>query len=372
MSTGYRFGIEEELFLADATTRGTPRQTLKAFHAAAHAALPSVERELLQAQVEIACEPTGSVDEARGELGRLRESLAGIGREHGILVLASGTQPMARWHHQSRTDKPRYEAITSAMQMLAQRDMVCGMHVHVEVPEPAQRVVLMRRLLPFMPVLLALSASSPFWQRRCTGLAAYRLSVWGEMPHTGLPDLFADTAEYDRYVAAMVGCGAIKDASFLWWTLRPSIHFPTLELRVADSCTRLEDTLSVAALYRCLVRLLVRRPTINRDMTTVSRALTAENLWRAQRHGTEARLIDERANAEVTLADHLEKLLDWTVDDARALGCGAELDHARRIVAEGTSAGRQRALFDARRQEDGTTGALSAVVDWIAATTAGG
>ncbi len=358
MGTGYRFGIEEELFLADATTRGTPRRTLKAFHAAVHAALPAAERELLQAQLEIACEPTTSFDEARAALGRLREALAAIGRAHGILVLASGTQPMARWRHQSRTDKPRYRAIGAAMRMLAQRDMVCGMHVHVEVPDPTQRVALMRRLLPFMPVLLALSASSPFWQRQATGLAAYRLSVWGEMPRTGLPDLFADTAEYDRYVAAMVGCGAIEDASFLWWTLRPSVRFPTLELRVADSCTRLEDTLAIAALYRCLVRLLVRRHAIHRDLTAVSRALTAENLWRAQRDGTEARLIDEPADAEVTLAAHLDKLLDWTDDDAGALGCRAELDHARRIVAEGTSAHRQRTLFDGRRQKKGATAAL--------------
>ncbi len=371
MGTGYRFGIEEELFLADATTRGTPRRTLKPFHAAVHAALPTVERELLQAQLEIACEPTTSFDEARAALGRLREALAGIGRAHGILVLASGTQPMARWRHQRRTDKPRYEAISAAMQMLAQRDMVCGMHVHVEVPDPSQRIALMRRLLPFMPVLLALSASSPFWQRRATGLAAYRLSVWGEMPHTGLPDLFADAAEYDRYVAAMTRCGAIEDASFLWWTLRPSIRFPTLELRVADSCTRLEDTLAIAALYRCLVRLLVRRPAINRDLTAVSRALAAENLWRAQRHGVEARLIDEQANAEMTLAAHLDRLLDWTADDARAFGCRAELDHARRIIVEGTSADRQRSLFDGQRGQEGTIGALQAVVEWIAAETAG-
>ena len=256
----YRFGIEEEYFLAAALTRGTPRRT-QPFHDAVHARVPSVERELLTAQVEVATSPTDSPAAARAQLTDLRAGLAETGREHGLLVLASGTQPLARWDRQRQTRKPRYDRLMQQMQMLGRRNVVCGMHVHVEVPRPAERVDLMNRMLPYMPLLLALSASSPFWQGRDTGIAAYRLSVWGEMPRTGLPDLFDDAADYDRYVAAMTRSGAIADASFLWWTLRPSIHYPTLELRVADSCTRLDDTLAIAALYRCLVRLLTgRRP----------------------------------------------------------------------------------------------------------------
>ena len=371
MNQSYRFGIEEEFFLADATTRGTARQSLKAFHDAAAAELPNVERELLQAQVEIASEPTTRFAEAREALSGLRTGLADIGRRYGVLVVASGTHPLARWTRQRQTPKDRYDTIMQDLQMLGRRDVVCGMHVHVEVPQPDQRVDLMNRMLPYTPLLLALSASSPFWQGRKTGLAAYRLSVWGEMPGTGFPDLFQDLAEYERFVETMARCEAIKDASFLWWTLRPSIRYPTLELRIADSCTRLEDTLTIAALYRCLVRLLVRRPEINRGLTGASRAIASENLWRAQRHGMGAAFIDEARGIAVPGTDYLAGVLDLVAEDADALGCEFEVNRAREIVAGGTSADRQLVLFEQRAPEIGNMEALAAVVDWLAETTCG-
>ncbi len=367
MDARYNFGIEEEYFLADASTRSTPRRT-KAFHDAVRARVPTVERELLAAQVEVATAPTDSFSAARAQLTELRAGLAEVGREHGILVLASGTQPLARWDRQRQTRKERYDRLMQQMQILGQRNLVCGMHVHVEVPRPAERVDLMNRMLPYIPLLLALSASSPFWQGRDTGLAAYRLSVWGEMPRTGLPDLFDDAADYDRYVAAMTRSGAITDASFLWWTLRPSIHFPTLELRVADSCTRLDDTLAIAALYRCLVRRLDRSPALNRGQTGAARAITAENLWRAQRNGIRAAFLDTDG-ATASFAAGLEVVLSQLEADAAALGCEAELGRLRVLAAQGTSADRQLAVFAAA--DGDTRQALSATVDWIAAATAG-
>ena len=367
MDARYNFGIEEEYFLADASTRSTPRRT-KAFHDAVRARVPTVERELLAAQVEVATAPTDSFSAARAQLTELRAGLAEVGREHGILVLASGTQPLARWDRQRQTRKERYDRLMQQMQILGQRNLVCGMHVHVEVPRPAERVDLMNRMLPYIPLLLALSASSPFWQGRDTGLAAYRLSVWGEMPRTGLPDLFDDAADYDRYVAAMTRSGAITDASFLWWTLRPSIHFPTLELRVADSCTRLDDTLAIAALYRCLVRRLDRSPALNRGQTGAARAITAENLWRAQRNGIRAAFLDTDG-ATASFAAGLKVVLSQLEADAAALGCEAELGRLRVLAAQGTSADRQLAVFAAA--DGDTRQALSATVDWIAAATAG-
>lgn len=370
MDTSYRFGIEEEFFLTDAISRGTPRRKLKAFHHAVRTTLPDVERELLQAQVEIASKPTTSFAEARSMLTALRSGLKTVGGEHQILVLAAGTQPIARWMQQSQTKKKRYDTIVQEMQMLGRRDVVCGMHVHVEVPRPDERVDLMNRLLPYTPLLLALSASSPFWQGRPTGLAAYRLSVWGEMPRTGLPNLFKDAAEYARYVDIMIKSGVIDDASFLWWTLRPSIHYPTLEMRVADSCTRLEDALTIAALYRCLVRCAVRRPDLNRDLTGASRAIASENLWRAQRFGVHASFLDEASGTLVALHDHLAAVLAMVDEDAHALDCRAEVEASRTIITEGTSADRQLAIYEQRRSSgDGPGDALAAVVDWIAATT---
>ena len=367
MDANYRFGIEEEYFLADAVTRGTPRRT-KPFHDAVGTRVATAERELLAAQVEVATAPTDSPATARAQLLELRAGLAKTGREHGMLVLASGTHPLARWDRQRHTKKERYDRLMQQMQMLGQRNIVCGMHVHVEVPRPAERVDLMNRMLPFTPLLLALSASSPFWQGRDTGLAAYRLSVWGEMPRTGLPDLFDDAADYDRYVAAMIRSGAITDGSFLWWTLRPSIHYPTLELRVADSCTRVDDTLGIAALYRCLVRLVDRSPALNRGQTGAARAITGENLWRAQRDGIRAAFLD-MDGATTPFAEGLDAVLSQVEADAAALGCEAELAQLRTVAAQGASADRQLAVFAAA--DGDARQALSATVDWIAAATAG-
>jgi len=372
MDASYQFGIEEEYFLADAATRGTPRRRVVAFHAAAQARLPAVERELLQSQIEVSTKPSTSFESAGEALGTLRAGLAEVGRDHGILVLASGTHPIARWSRQSQTQKGRYDEIMEKTRMTGRRSVVCGMHVHVEVPRPEARVDLMNRLLPAMPLLLALSASSPFWQGRATGMAAYRMSVFGAMPRSGLPDLFNGPEDYARYVDAMTRAGSIKDASFLWWMLRPSIRYPTLELRVADSCTLLAHTLAVAALYRCLVRLADRRPEWNRGLTGASRALIAENLWRAQRDGVRAELIDVATGDARPFAACLDAALALVAEDADALGCAGEAAAARDIVEGGTSADRQAAAFDAARGRglDGRE-AAGAVVDWLAGATAG-
>ncbi|WP_174296640.1 carboxylate-amine ligase [Sphingomonas bacterium] len=365
----FRFGIEEELFLADARTRKTPRR-VEPFHDAVHKRLPEVERELLVSQVEIMTPPCTGFEDARACLSGLRTALADIGREHGLLVLGGGSHPTARWQRQKRTKKERYDAIAEDMQMLARRDVVSGMHVHVEVPDPGRRVELMNRLLSYIPTFLALSASSPFWEGRNTGLNAYRLSVWGEMPRTGLPDLFTDPEDYDRLVAAMVRSGAIADASFLWWMLRPSTRFPTLELRVADSCTRLDDTIAIAALYRCLVRRLHRDADAGPKPTAVVRAIASENIWRAQRRGVNASFLDDKGEV-ASFADHLDVLLAMIEEDAEALGCAAEVARTREIVMEGTSADRQLATY-AEARDGGATdaAALAAVVDWMATTTA--
>ena len=372
MDAGYRFGIEEEYFLADATTRGTPQGAVKAFHDAARVRLPAVERELLQSQIETSTQPSTSFAEAGATLGELRAGLAELGREHGILVLAAGTHPVAQWARQRHTEAERYEALMRELRILGRRNVVCGMHVHVEVPRPELRVDLMNRLLPTMPLLLALSASSPFWQARATGMAAYRLSVFGEMPRTGLPDLFDGPEDYARYVDLMTRSGAIKDASFLWWTLRPSVRYPTLELRIADSCTLLAHTIAIAALYRCLVRFADRRPQWNRGLTGASRAIAAENLWRAQRDGVHAAFIDAERGEAVPFAACLDAVLALVAEDAEALGCAEEAASARAIAAGGTSADRQLDAFhEALRRGEGERDAAGAAVEWLARATAG-
>ena len=372
MGADYPFGIEEEYFLADATTRGTPRRSIQAFHQTVKARFPDVGRELLVSQIEVASKPSVSFADTRTQLADARDGLAEIGREHGILLLAAGTHPLARWSRQGHTEKERYRALLEEMQMLGRRNLCCGMHVHVEVPRPEARVDLMNRLLPYMPPLLALSTSSPFWQGRNTGLAGYRMSAFCEMPRTGLPDLFQDAQDYDRYVAALVKSGAIKDASFLWWTLRPSVKYPTLELRIADSCTNLEDALAIAALYRCLVRFALRDPTLNAGLTGAARAIVSENLWRAQRDGVRAHFLDHAGGDPVPFAACLDAILQAVEEDVAALGCRSETEHARTIAASGSSADRQLRVYAGLSGSSGSrTDALAAVVDWIAAETAG-
>jgi glutamate---cysteine ligase / carboxylate-amine ligase len=366
MAKRYRFGVEEEFFLADAETRGTPRsRALSAFHAEAKRRVSSAERELLALQVETASPPTDNVRQASASLLEARAALAATAREHGLKLFAAGTHPSARWARQRRTRKERYAAIEREMQQVEARNMVCGLHVHVEVPDPDARVDLMNRFLPFTPLLLGLSCSSPFWQGRDTGLMSYRLSVWGELPRTGLPDLFADAADFDRTVARLMASGAIADATYLWWTLRPSTRYPTLELRVADSCPRLDDALAVAAFFRCLVRFLVRRPELNRGLTGGDRAIAAENLWRVQRFGPRATLVGE--DGAEPYAERLNAVLETVVEDAEALGCAADLAPARDLLQRGTAADAQLATFGSAAGGPGA--AVAAVVDWLAQET---
>ena len=219
----YRFGIEEEFFLADAATRGTPAgEAAQAFHAAVAERIEGAGRENLQSQVEIQTPPTDQADQALEGLMGARATLGSLARAHGLLVFASATHPNSCWPDQDRSEGERYERMVAEYGILASRNMVCALHVHVELPDPSRRAMLMRRMVPYMPLFLALSASSPFWERRDTGLKSYRMAAYREWPRSGLPDLMEDEADYARYVSVMLRSGAIPDESYLWWAIRPS------------------------------------------------------------------------------------------------------------------------------------------------------
>src|SRR5580693_3881611 len=266
----FQFGIEEEYFLADAQSLQVPSETPDAlFHKAKAGTGGRVGREFLQAQIEVATEPHRDSATARRELQRLREHAAAAAARHGLAILACGTHPMALWREAVQSPKDRYAQVMDDLQMIGQRNMLCGMHVHVEFPDATRRVDVMRRMLPYLPLFIALSTSSPFWQGRATGLKGYRLAAYDELPRTGLPELFRTGAEYDAYVDAMVRSGAMRDASHLWWAIRPSLKYPTLELRAADSCTRLDDSVAIAALYRVLVRYLYTHLEHNAEVDVV-------------------------------------------------------------------------------------------------------
>ncbi len=367
----YTLGMEEEYFVFDAKTRHAVRRANKKFLSHARKKLGNhVMTEMLQSQLEVATPPCASMDEARGHLSHYRRTLGQLAAEHKLGVAAMGTFPLAFWPEQMVTRKARYGPIMDDLQMIGYRNMLCGMHVHVAVPDVDTRINLVMRLTPYLPLLLALSTSSPFWQGHATGLAGYRLAAYDELPRTGLPELFRTNEDYREFIAALTWAKIIPDASYIWWAVRPSLNNPTIELRVADSCTRLADAIAVAALFRCLVRALDRDRALNAGFDRVGRAITQENKWRAQRYGIGATFVEPFSRSPLTLREWLDQVIDFIDADATALGCTAEIKHLLAIAAHGTSADRQIEIFDqAKAAGRRRLTALKEVVDWAAAET---
>jgi carboxylate-amine ligase len=367
----YTIGIEEEYFVFDARTRRALLRADKKFLALLKKRLGDrVTTEMLQSQIEVMTRPCETMDEARSQLTELRAALGEAAKARKLGIAAMGTFPLAFWPEQKTTDKERYGTIMDDLQMIGARNMLCGMHVHVAVPDVGARINLMMRLTPYLPLLLALSTSSPFWQGHLTGLSGYRLAAYDEMPRTGLPELFRTNEDYDEYVAALVGAGIIPDASYIWWAIRPSLRHPTLELRVADSCTRLEDALAIAALFRCLVRALDRDRGVNSGFDRVGRAITEENKWHAQRSGIAATFIDPFTRAPINIEQWLGQVRTFIAEDVEVLGCRAEIGHLDNVVSGGTSADRQIALFGkAKAAGRRRLTAIQEVIDWVVAET---
>jgi glutamate---cysteine ligase / carboxylate-amine ligase len=373
MSWDFKFGIEEEYFVNDAAKRDVARGKIKEFFASCREQVSeSIQPEMLEPQIEIATKPLVDFSEARSQLAGLRASVGAVARDYNLSIMASGTHPLAIWSRIRPNAQPRYGKVMHDLQMLGSRTVLCGMHVHVEVPDLSARVDIMNRIQPYLPLLLALSTSSPFWQAQRTGLLGYRLAAYRELPRTGFPDLFEGPEDYKRYIDTLVAARAIENSSYVWWVIRPSLKHPTLELRVADSCTRVEDTIAIAAIYRCLVRRLSLDTKLNAGQTGASRAINDENGWRAQRYGIHGSFVDEKTRSAKPVRELLDEVLDLVAEDARELGCEREIDLARWIVARGTSADQQLTLYtEALGRGLSSRDALTGVVDWLSAETVG-
>ena len=363
----FTVGIEEEYLLVDPHTRDLIRE-------APAEMLPQCERllegqvapEFLQCQIEVGTRVCATVGEARSDLARLRGTVASVARSHGLRLVAASTHPFAVWGEQKRTHKERYEAIERDLQEVVRRLVICGMHVHVGIDDDDLRIDLMNQVSYVLPHLLALTTSSPFWQGHDTGLKSYRISVWDEMPRTGLPEHFRSHGEFQRFLGVLTGSGIVEDGTKLWWDIRPSVRFSTLEMRICDVCTRLEDAMCVAALYVCWLRMLYRLRVNNQRWRSYPRMLVAENRWRAQRYGVDKGLVDFGRGAVVDYPELLDEMIELCAEDAEALQCGAEIEHARRIVARGTSAHLQvRTYRDALAGGASEREALEAVVDML-------
>ncbi|GHG22254.1 carboxylate-amine ligase [Paracoccus aerius] len=341
----FTLGIEEEYLLVDPQT-GDLAPAPDALMAACRDALgDSVSPEFLRCQIEVGTPVSADIGEARGHLAHLRRTVARIAGEYGLAPISASCHPFADWRDQFHTDKDRYHQLSRALGAVSRRMLICGMHVHVGIPSPAQRIDLMNQLSYFLPHLLALSASSPFWQGSDTGLASYRTTVFGGMPRTGFPPQFGGWDEFERSVQVLVDLGVIEDSSKIWWDLRPSSRFPTLETRVCDASPRLDDTVTLAALNQATLRMLWRLSRQNQRWRQYDPFLLGENRWRAARYGLAEGPIDFGAGRIIPFAQALEDWLALIAQDADALGSQPQVARARDMVAGGGSAARQRAVL---------------------------
>ncbi len=263
----FTIGIEEEYLLVDKQTRDVASDPPEALFEVCRKHFEGVvTHEFLKGQIEVNTTVCANIGEARNQLSSLRTTVAEAADEFGLAPIAASTHPFSHWQEQPHTDEDRYNVIDHDLQTVVRRLMTCGMHVHIGIDDDELRLDLLNQVSYFLPHLLAFSTSSPFWQGEDTGLKSYRLSVFDELPRTGLPNIFDSWPEYQRHVDALINAGLIEDASKLWWDVRPSCRFPTLEMRITDVCTRIDDAVAVAALFMCLLRNAVpaqeRQPTL--------------------------------------------------------------------------------------------------------------
>jgi glutamate---cysteine ligase / carboxylate-amine ligase len=373
MQQRYTFGIEEEFFLTDLSSRnvvGNPPAAL--FHAAEAEFGASVSHELLRSQIELISPILECCVTAKTWLTDSRERLGKLAQGFGMGIVSAGTHPMAQWREQSATELPRYEQLLDDFQIVAQRNLLCGLHVHVAVPEEIDRVRAMNHVMPWLPLLLSLSASSPFWARRRTGLMSYRQAVYDEWPRTGIPDYFENERSYRAFVDFMVQTGSLKNESYLWWAIRPSMRFPTLELRIADACPRIADALCIAAIFRAMVRQASAQPDSGATRNEMTRLLIEENRWRSKRFGTRATFLDQATRRNLPIAQWLEMAQERFGAAVSAADDDWVWSHAHGILRDGGSAERQLDLFAAVRKEGGNrTAALRSVVDMLLRETTG-
>jgi carboxylate-amine ligase len=360
-------GIEEEYLLVDRETGALIREAPPSMLDECKQLLEGqVTPEFFQSQIEVGTHVCTTLQDARAELARLRRAVSDVANAHDLAIIAASTHPFSATESQKHTDKDRYAILVRDMQAVARRMVISGMHVHVGIEDPDMRIDLMNQTRYILPHLLALSTSSPFWEGVNSGLMSYRIAVWNELPRTGLPEYFSSFADFKRHADVLIDAGVIEDSSKIWWDIRPSMRFPTLEMRISDLCTHLEDAVCVAALYRCWLRMLYRLRRSNQRWRNYANLLLNENRWRAQRYGFERGLIDYGKGKIVPYAQLLDELLDFIQEDAEHFGCVKEVRHARTILGQGTSAHWQvRAFNEAKVSGADDQEALRAVVKML-------
>lgn len=352
----YTLGIEEEFQIVDPQTRELRSHVSEFLDEGRMILGEQVKPEMIQSQVEVGTGICRNIEEARADITNLRSIIAGLARKKGLAIVAASTHPISHWQDQQIFDDARYQLLIEELQMVASSLLIFGLHVHVGLPDRERAIHIMNAARYFLPHVLALSTSSPFWLGFNTGLKSYRSEVFKKFPRTDIPDHFDSYAAFQRYLDLLIKTGCIDDGKKIWWDVRPHPFFPTLEFRVCDIPTRVDDTIAIAALFQAIVVKLDKLIEQNLGFRLYRRALVQENKWRAVRYGLDGKMIDFGKQKEVPTRDLIRELLVFVDDVLDDLGSRKEVERVHDILERGTSADEQLHVFR-------ETGSLQAVVD---------
>jgi glutamate---cysteine ligase / carboxylate-amine ligase len=356
-------GIEEEFQIIDSGRELKAHIDTLLAAARSTSLVDDVRAEMLQSVVEVGTRICADVGEARGEVTRLRGGLAGLLQPEGLRIASAGTHPFSHWQDQRVTEMERYKLFEDQMQDLVRELLIFGMHVHVGIPDPEARIEVMNEARYFLPHLLALSTSSPFWLNRRTGLKSYRSVIWSRFPRSGIPPEFSSHGDFDAYVELLVKTNTIDTGKSIWWDLRPHWQYPTIEFRICDAVTKVDEVICLAALVQAICAKLLKLRSQNLGFRKYPPQLIHENKFRAFRHGLDGMLIDFGKQREVPMRDLAIELVEFVDDVVDELGSRKEIEYVHTILREGTSADRQLAVHEA------SGGDMRAVVDHVAGET---
>lgn len=355
-------GIEEEYQLIDPETRELAPANDELMDRGEEFLPGQLRPEMMRSQIEVGSQVCASVKEARAEMVRLRKGVRALAAEFGLEVVAASTHPFSQWMEQVRTPKNRYQKLEEDLRDVARRLLIFGMHIHVGIEDQELRIDVLNQARYFVPHLLALSTSSPFFCGRDTGLKSYRSVIFENMPRSGISPIFRSWSDYENYCNTLVKTSCIDEPTKIWWDVRPHPKFPTVEFRMSDMCTRIDEMLCIAALTQAVAAKLLKLRRGNRSWRTYRQHLITENKWRAVRYGIDGQLIDFGKQSEAPVKDLINELLEFVDDVVEDLDSREEVDYVQTILEGGTSADRQIATY--RKTDD-----LKAVVDQLIAET---
>ena len=355
-------GIEEEYQIIDTESRELTSFITEFMEQGAMVFNENVKPEFLQSQIEVGSSICKDIKEARSEICRLRNLVSDIAAKNKCNIVAAGTHPFSKWEDQLVTNKERYRGLLDSMQIVAKRLLIFGMHIHIGIKDRDLRIDIMNQMRYFMPHILALSTSSPFWWGQKTGFKSYRSIVFEDLPRTGIPERFDSYVEYEQYIHTLIKCGCIDEATKIWWDIRPHPIFPTLEFRICDCTTKVNEVIAIAALIQSLVAKLIKLRMSNQSWRSYRSSMIAENKWRAIKDGIKGELIDFGKQTEISASELMEELIELIDDVLDPLGTRKDVEYLFTLLKEGSSADRQISCYE-------RTDSLEAVVDQLSEET---